>query len=100
MSAEVEGVVKELLVTEFKVDEDKIGSGATFREMGLDSLDVVSLAMALEDRLSLDTMDRARIGCVIGTGIGGIGAFEDQARIFAERGPSRVSPRLVAMMIP
>ena len=54
MSAEVEGVVKELLVTEFKVDEDKIGSGATFKEMGLDSLDVVSLAMALEDRLSLE----------------------------------------------
>ena len=54
MSAEVEGVVKELLVAEFKVDEDKIGSGATFREMGLDSLDVVSLAMALEDRLSLE----------------------------------------------
>ena len=54
MSEEVEGVVKELLVTEFKVDEDKIGAGATFREMGLDSLDVVSLAMALEDRLSLE----------------------------------------------
>jgi acyl carrier protein len=54
MSVETEGVVKELLVTEFKVDEDKIGSAATFREMGLDSLDVVSLVMALEDRLSLE----------------------------------------------
>jgi acyl carrier protein len=54
MSDQFEGVVKELLVTEFKVDEDRIGSAATFREMGLDSLDVVSLVMALEDRLSLE----------------------------------------------
>jgi acyl carrier protein len=54
MSDQFEGVVKELLVTEFKVDEDKIGSAATFKEMGLDSLDVVSLVMALEDRLSLE----------------------------------------------
>ena len=54
MSTETEGVVKELLVTEFKVSEDKIGSTATFREMGLDSLDIVSLVMALEDRLSLE----------------------------------------------
>lgn len=54
MSDSFETVVKELLVTEFKVEEDKIGSAATFREMGLDSLDVVSLVMALEDRLNLE----------------------------------------------
>jgi acyl carrier protein len=54
MSAEFEGVVNELLTQEFKVEEAKISPAATFREMGLDSLDVVSLVMALEDRLHLE----------------------------------------------
>jgi acyl carrier protein len=54
MSDQFEDVMKELLVTEFKVEVDKIGSAATFKEMGLDSLDVVSLVMALEDRLNVE----------------------------------------------
>jgi 3-oxoacyl-[acyl-carrier-protein] synthase II len=41
-----------------------------------------------------------RVGVVIGTGIGGITAFERQLDVLRERGPSRVSPHLVALMIP
>ena len=41
-----------------------------------------------------------RVGVVIGTGIGGITAFERELRVLNERGPSRVSPHLVALMIP
>jgi 3-oxoacyl-[acyl-carrier-protein] synthase II len=43
---------------------------------------------------------RDRAGVIIGSGIGGMQTFEDQARIFIEQGPSRVSPFFVPMFIP
>lgn len=36
-----------------------------------------------------------RIGCVIGSGIGGLGSIEDMALVVKERGPRRVSPFFV-----
>lgn len=54
MSEQIEDVVRELLVKEFRVDEAAIAPEASFKELGLDSLDVVSFVMALEDRLSLE----------------------------------------------
>jgi len=39
------------------------------------------------------------IGVIIGSGIGGIITFSDQMKTILERGPSRVSPFLVPMMI-
>lgn len=45
-------------------------------------------------------IDRDRIGVVIGSGIGGIETFENQARVLVERGPSRISPFFVPMFIP
>ena len=49
-----EAVVRELLVKEFRVEEETIKPEATFKEMGLDSLDVVSFVMALEDRMGVE----------------------------------------------
>src|SRR5512134_865868 len=49
--------------------------------------------------LKIDETNRDRVGVVIGTGIGGIGTLLDQAEIMRERGPERVSPFLVPMMI-
>lgn len=64
-------------------------------------LAVAAAKLGLADAgLDLDACDRDRVGCVIGSGIGGIGAFEEQAHVLAERGPGRISPHLVAMMIP
>jgi 3-oxoacyl-[acyl-carrier-protein] synthase II len=37
---------------------------------------------------------------VIGTGIGGINTLFEQTKVFLDRGPSRVSPFLVPMMLP
>ena len=45
-------------------------------------------------------IDRDRVGVLIGSGIGGIATFEDQARIMVERGPKRISPFFVPMFIP
>ena len=49
--------------------------------------------------LDLDTVDPYRAGVQIGSGIGGIGVLEDNAKILAEKGAKRVSPFLVPYMI-
>ena len=61
----------------------------------------VAVAMEALDQsgLKIDESNRDRVGVVIGTGIGGIGTLLDQAEIMRERGPERVSPFLVPMMI-
>ncbi|HVO36366.1 MAG TPA: beta-ketoacyl-ACP synthase II [Gemmatimonadales bacterium] len=41
-----------------------------------------------------------RTGVLIGSGIGGIGTFEEQCKIFLQQGPGRVSPFFVPMFIP
>lgn len=49
--------------------------------------------------LDLETADRERIGVIIGSGIGGMETFEAQHRNLVEKGPSRVSPFFIPMMI-
>lgn len=49
--------------------------------------------------LKIDESNRDRVGVLIGTGIGGIGSLLEQVEVMRERGPERVSPFLVPMMI-
>lgn len=44
--------------------------------------------------------NRDRTGVIIGSGIGGISTFEEQCKLYLEKGPSRVSPFFVPMFIP
>jgi len=44
--------------------------------------------------------DPERCGVIIGSGIGGIGTFEEQCRLSITKGPGRVSPFFVPMFIP
>jgi 3-oxoacyl-[acyl-carrier-protein] synthase II len=41
----------------------------------------------------------ARIGVLIGSGIGGLGTLSDQFKVLFERGPGRISPFLITMMV-
>lgn len=50
--------------------------------------------------LATATPDPDRVGVVIGSGIGGMQTFEDNCRVFLEKGPDRVSPFFVPMFIP
>lgn len=43
--------------------------------------------------------DSERIGCAIGTGIGGIGTLEAQHDVLREKGPDQVSPLAVPLMM-
>jgi len=49
--------------------------------------------------LDLESMNRDRAGVIIGSGIGGMETFETQHRTLLEKGPDRVSPLFIPMMI-
>lgn len=50
--------------------------------------------------LIIDDANRGRVGVSIGSGVGGLLMMETQAHVLADRGPDRVSPFCVPMMIP
>ncbi|SEO56809.1 3-oxoacyl-[acyl-carrier-protein] synthase II [Propionispora vibrioides] len=61
---------------------------------------IAATKMAFEDAaMDLDKEDRTRIGTLVGTGIGGIETLHEQYKILFEKGPNRVSPFFVPMMI-
>lgn len=56
---------------------------------------------AVEDAgLHVDEDKAERVGVIIGSGVGGIKTLEEQCRILMEKGPKRVSPFFIPMMIP
>jgi len=60
---------------------------------------VAASAQALEQAGVKDRVDPTRFGVIVGSGIGGISTFEDQHRVLLEKGPNRVSPFFIPMMI-
>ncbi len=61
---------------------------------------LVTAEEAIKDSgLEFDKFDTNRIGCILGTGIGGINTLETQKEVLEKRGPSRVSPFMVPMMM-
>jgi 3-oxoacyl-[acyl-carrier-protein] synthase II len=57
-------------------------------------------AQAMADAgLQAESMNPDRTGVVIGSGVGGLKTLEEQHRNFLEKGPGRVSPFFIPMMI-
>jgi 3-oxoacyl-[acyl-carrier-protein] synthase II len=52
-----------------------------------------------DSKLDLEQEDRDRIGVVVGCGIGGVITFEEQKETLISKGPGRVSPFFVPMLI-
>ncbi len=62
---------------------------------------VAAAGQALADaKLEITSENARRIGCVFGTGIGGIGTLLAEAEVMRSKGVARVSPFLVPMMLP
>ena len=62
---------------------------------------VVAAKQAVADAgLSIEEENASRIGVIIGSGVGGLLTMETQAHVLNEKGPGRVSPFTVPMMIP
>ncbi|RXT15080.1 beta-ketoacyl-ACP synthase II [Ammoniphilus sp. CFH 90114] len=61
---------------------------------------IAAAKLAMENAgLNMDEVNRDRVGVYVGSGIGGLGTFEDQHRTLMEKGPKRVSPFFIPMMI-
>ena len=60
---------------------------------------VATLEAISRANLTIDDHNRDRVGVLIGTGIGGIGTLIEQVDAYRQKGPDRVSPCLVPMMI-
>lgn len=48
---------------------------------------------------TIDPDEAGRVGVIVGSGIGGLHVFEEQTKTLLERGPSRISPFLIPMML-
>lgn len=63
-------------------------------------LAIAASKLAMEDaKLDLDKENKDRIGTCIGSGIGGVETLHDQYKALFDKGPGRVSPFFVPMMI-
>lgn len=58
MSDNIESIIKEIIATQLSVEPEKVTSEAKFIEdLGADSLDIVELVMAFEDKFSVEVPD-------------------------------------------
>ena len=61
---------------------------------------VAAAKMAIADAgLDMEKLKPEEVAVIMGSGIGGIATWEEQHRIFLEKGPSRVSPFFIPMLI-
>lgn len=93
-TTKIAGEVSDFVVTDFidKKEAKRMDRSTQYA--------VVASKLAIDDaKLDLEAEDRERIGVIIGTGIGGMEALYDQYKVLFAKGPSRISPFLVPMMI-
>ena len=70
-----------------------------FTQLGMVAADhALRDAGLLNDSGKHDVLQNA--GVIVGSGIGGMQIFEDQCKVYFDRGPRRLSPFFVPMMIP
>ncbi|MCR1898140.1 beta-ketoacyl-ACP synthase II [Irregularibacter muris] len=61
---------------------------------------IAASKMAIDDAaISVEEIDAQRMGVIIGSGIGGLETFENQYKTLIEKGPNRISPFFIPMMI-
>jgi 3-oxoacyl-[acyl-carrier-protein] synthase II len=94
MSTKIAGEVKDFNASDY-IDKKEA------KRMDLYTQYAVSAAkMAVEDSgLDLEKTDLNRMAVILGSGIGGLYTMEEQCRVLVDKGPKRISPFLVPMMI-
>lgn len=80
--------------------EDYIDAKQVKRMDRFCQLAMVASKEAVEDsKLNLQNIDKEKLGVIVGCGIGGMGTIETQEERLLKKGPSRVSPMLIPMII-
>lgn len=70
-----------------------------FCQYAIAAADEAMLEAGLPMQLDGSSIDRTRVGVVVSSGIGGLETLTEQTVVLHERGPSRISPLLIPMMI-
>ena len=92
-SSQIAGEIKNFDPSSF-LDKKSIRHMDRFVQYG-----VATTREALEDA-HLEGIDGRRVGVIVGAGIGGLRVVEQQYSILLEKGPRKVSPFLIPMLIP
>lgn len=93
-TSQIAGEVKEFDPLAF-LDKREVKRMDRFVQFG-----AAAALMALQDAgLEINESNESGVGVLIGSGVGGIKTWEEQHEILLSKGPSRVSPLLVPMMI-
>lgn len=91
---QIAGEIKDLDVTSF-IEKKEARKMDKFTQYAL-----IAASEAIEDSgLDMKAEDPWRIGVITGSGIGGIKTLEEQHEMLLNRGPGRVSPFFIPMMI-
>ena len=81
--------------------EDKLGKKDSRR---LDRFSQFACVASMEafdmSGLDVESLDMTRFSSIVGSGVGGIMTLSDQFDVFFNKGPERISPFLIPMMLP
>jgi 3-oxoacyl-[acyl-carrier-protein] synthase II len=83
-------------------DFDPVGYAGPKESRRMDRATQLGFAAAMDAAAHAalpDTLDPSRAAVIAGTGVGGLMTMEEQIRVLHEKGPDRVSPFLVPMMM-
>jgi len=93
-STKIAGEVKNFNPADF-IDKKELRRMDRFTQYAVHAAD-----LAIEDAgVDFSKLDRDRIGVIVGSGIGGMETHETQHAAYIEKGPRRISPFFIVMMI-
>ena len=93
-SSQIAGEVKGFAPEKY-IDKKEVRRMDRFAQFAL-----AATSEAMQDsKLDLSREDPKRIGVLLGSGIGGLGTIEREHKVLIEKGPRRVSPFLIPMLI-
>jgi 3-oxoacyl-[acyl-carrier-protein] synthase II len=95
LNVKIAGEVKDFDPTRY-LDRKEARRMDRFLQLGM----VAAIEALRDSGLEIRPDNAERIGCIVGSGIGGIGTIVDAAMVLHTRGPDRVSPFVVPMMLP
>ncbi len=94
LSTKVGAEIKDFDPTEF-MDKKEAKRMDRFNQFA-----IAASKLAVESsKLNLEAVNLERCGVIVGSGIGGIETFEDQHSVYINKGPGRISPFFIPMMI-
>ena len=95
VSSKIGGEVKDFDPVKFGIEKKDVKKMDYFVQFGV----AASLQAVADAKLDMSKEDKTRVGVLIGSGIGGLPVLVEQHSRLIEKGPDRVSPFLIPMMI-